>query len=133
MATTVVLKAIAVWVVILLLAIINGAVREAVLLPGLGAPSGLVLSGALLSAMILATAYLTLPWLGTRPPSHLWGIGIGWLVLTLVFEFSFGLWQGKSWSTLLEAYTFKDGNLWPLVLIVVASAPNVAGKLRGWP
>jgi hypothetical protein len=126
------LKALAVWVVILLLAILNGAVREAVLLPKLGAPSGLVLSGALLSALILVAAYLALPWFGTRHVPHLWGIGFGWLVLTLVFEFSFGLWQSKSWPTLFEAYTFKDGNIWPLVLIVVTVAPNVAARVRGW-
>lgn len=132
MTGTVVLKALAVWAVILLLAIINGAVREAILLPGLGAPAGLVLSGALLCAMILAAAYLTLPWIGSRHVPHLWGIGFGWLALTIAFEFSFGLWQGKSWSTLVEAYTFRDGNLWPVVLVVVALAPNAAARLRGW-
>ncbi len=132
MAATLVLKAFAVWVIILLLAILNGVFRESVLLPKLGAPSGLILSGVALSTLILAAAYLALPWLGNRHASHLWGIGFGWLVLTLVFEFSFGLWQGKSWPTLLEAYTFKDGNIWPLVLIVVAVAPSVAARLRGW-
>ena len=132
MAAGVALKAFVVWVAILCLAMVNGAVREAVLLPTLGAPSGLVLSGVLLSTVILASAYLALPWLGTRNPPHLWGIGFGWLVLTLLFEFSIGLWQGKSWLTMFEAYTFEGGNIWPLVLIVVAVAPNVAAGLRGW-
>lgn len=132
MAATVVLKAFAVWAVILLLAILNGTLRESVLLPTLGAPSGLILSGAILSLVILATAYLALPWLGTRLAVHLWGIGLGWLALTVVFEFSFGLWQGKSWPTLLEAYTFRGGNIWPVVLIVIAVAPSVARRLRGW-
>jgi hypothetical protein len=51
------------------------------------------------------------------------GIGLGWLALTLIFEFSFGLWQGKSLQVLLEAYTFKDGNIWPVILVVTVLAP----------
>lgn len=132
MAPGILLKALAVWAVILLLAVLNGALREVVLLPKLGAPWGLLLSGALLSALILAAAYLALPWFGTRQAPLLWCIGLTWVILTLVFEFSLGRWQGKSWSTLLEAYTFKGGNIWSLVLVVVVVAPVIAAKLRGW-
>lgn len=134
MSIALISKAIAIWAGILLLAIANGALREAVLIPRLGAPVGLVLSGILLSVLIVGVAYFSLPWLGTRRPSHLWGIGIGWLVLTLAFEFSFGRWQGKSWSTLFEAYTFRGGNLWPIVLLITALAPTLAARLmRGLP
>lgn len=59
-------------------------------------------------------------------------MGLGGLALTLVFEFSFGLWQGESWPVLLEAYSFKDGNIWPVVLAVTALAPYIATRLRGW-
>ncbi len=132
MPVAITLKAFAIWIGILLLAIANGALREAVLIPKLGAPAGLILSGVLLSALIVVVAYLSLPWLGVRHPLHLWGVGIGWLFLTLVFEFSFGLWQGKSWPALLQAYTFRGGNLWPVVLLVTTLAPTLAAKLRGW-
>ncbi|MGB1950071.1 MAG: hypothetical protein ACPHQ9_04820 [Marinobacter sp.] len=57
-------------------------------------------------------------------------MGFGWLALTLSFEFSFGLAQGKSWPVILEAYTFKDGNLWPVVLAVTTCAPFIAAKMR---
>jgi hypothetical protein len=53
--------------------------------------------------------------------------------LTLAFELSFGLFQGKSWPVLLEAYTFKDGNVWPIVLLITAVAPCIVGRLRGVP
>jgi len=127
-----VLKSLAVWAGILILAVANGALREKILIPRLGAFAGLASSGLLLSVLILAVAYVSLPWLGTRRPVHLLGVGVGWLVLTLVFEVSFGLWQGKSWPVLLEAYTFRGGNLWPIVLVVTLIAPHVAAKLRGW-
>ena len=125
------LKALAVWVGIVMLAVLNGTLREAVLVPKLGTAAGLVLSGVLLSVLILVVAYLSLPWLGARRPVELLGIGLVWLGLTLVFEFSFGRWQGKSWPEMLEAYTFKGGNIWPVVLVVTAIAPYLAAKLRG--
>jgi hypothetical protein len=124
------LKSLLVWFGILAMAITNGVIRETVLLPAFGTPAAFALSGLLLSALIIGVAYLTLPWLHLNQPSQQWTIGFGWLALTLVFEFSFGLAQGKSWPLLLEAYTFKDGNIWPVVLTVTACAPFIAGKLR---
>lgn len=131
MPARVALKALMVWIAILVLAIFNGFLREAVLAPGLGTELGLILSGLLLSAFIIGISYLALPWLGVRRFPQLLAVGLGWLALTIIFEFSFGLWQGKSWSMLLEAYTFEGGNLWPLVLLVTAVAPCIAAKLRG--
>ena len=66
MGAMTVLRALLVWVVLLLLAIANGVLREAVLIPRLGGPSGLVLSGLLLSALILVLAWWLLPWIGVR-------------------------------------------------------------------
>jgi hypothetical protein len=114
-----------------MLAVFNGALRETVLIPRLGTTAGLVLSGLLLSVLILAVACLSLPWLGARCFVELIGIGLGWLTLTLVFEFSLGLWQGKSWQVMFEAYTFQGGNIWTIVLVVTALAPYLAAKLRG--
>lgn len=130
MLKVIAVKAVVIWAGIVVLAIANGALRESVLAPGLGTSAALVLSGLLLSAMIIGVAYLTLPWLQIHRPLQLWAVGLGWLALTLVFEFSFGLWQGKSWPELLQAYTFKGGNLWPAVLAVTALAPYIAAQLR---
>lgn len=132
MPVAVLLKSLIVWTGILVFAIANGALRQAILLPLLGSTAGLLVSGLLLSALVMAVAYLTLPWLGTRRRAHLVGIGAGWLALTVLFEFSFGLWQGEAWPVLLQAYTFEGGNIWPVVLVVIALAPCAAAKLRGW-
>ena len=133
MALKMAFKALLVWLGILLLAIANGVLREAVLVPGLGQPAGLVLSGILLSGLILLTAYLALPWMGRAQLASYLAVGIGWLCLTLVFEFTFGhTVQGKPWRELLEAYRFTGGNLWPIVLLVTAAAPAWAARFRGW-
>jgi hypothetical protein len=61
------------------LAIANGTPREAMLVPALGKPSGLVLSVAARSALILAVAYAALPWLGRTSAAGYAAIGLGWL------------------------------------------------------
>ena len=81
--------------------------------------------------MIVAAAYLALPWIGARQAREINVIGVGWLLLTLAFEISFGIVRGQSVAQLLEAYTFSGGNIWPLVLLVTAAAPYIAARLRG--
>lgn len=126
-------KAFAVWLGILVLAVANGAFREAVLIPALGKRPAFVLSGVLLSAFILAAACLALPWFGRAPAVSYVAVGLGWLCLTLAFEILFGRFvRGQAWSQILETYTFKDGNIWPVVLLVTAAAPYLAARFRGW-
>ena len=51
--------------------------------------------------------------------------------MTLLFEFALGiLVQHKSWTQVLQAYTFAGGNVWPLVLLVLLLAPPLAKWLR---
>ena len=125
-------KVLAVWFGILLLAMLNGILREAVLIPGLGLTAAMLTSGLLLAGLIVVVSVACLPWLGVRTAPGLLRIGLAWLLLTLVFEFSFGLMRGLDWQQMLEPYRFKDANLWPLVLLVTVLAPRLAARLRGW-
>jgi len=125
-------KAIVVWLLILALAFANAALREAVLVPWIGKVRGLTLSGLILSALVLGVAYLTLPWIGAMRVIELFAVGIGWLVFTLLFDLLMGAIQGERIRQQFDAYLFKRGNLWPVVLLVTAGAPWVAAKLRGW-
>lgn len=110
---------------------ICGGFREAVLLPRLGRPAALVLSGVLLSALIVVVALVFIRRLGPLTSSQSLRVGLLWLCLTLAFEFGFGrLVEHRAWAELLEAYTFKDGNLWPLVLVVTFFAPLWAVRVR---
>lgn len=127
-------RIVAVWALILPCAIANGALREAVLVPLWGRPAALVASGLLLSAVVLAVAIVLARWmrLPSRPSAATVAAGVLWLGLTLAFEFGFGCGvQGRSWSELLQAYTFEGGNLWPLVLLVTLAAPSVGARVRG--
>jgi len=126
----VVVRSIAAWLVILVLAVLNGALREAVLLPNMSRPGAYLVSGSLLAALAVVVAIALARWMRIRTRAAALAVGILWLALTLVFEFGFGLVQGHSWPQMLEAYTFKDGNIWPLVLVVVMLAPLLAWRVR---
>ena len=126
-----ILKSVVAWLIILGLAIANGALREAVLIPSLGKPGGLVVSGVLLSAVVALVAYALVRVSKGVTVSQGFRIGVLWLSLTLAFEFAFGRFvQHQTWDELLDAYTFKDGNIWPVVLAVTLLAPPAAALLH---
>jgi len=125
------LKSVVVWLAILLVAILNGALRDVVLADLLGPTEARFLSGIVLCAVILLAAGLTARWFGTLSLGSRWYIGALWLVLTLGFELSVGYAQHHSWPKLLDAYTLQGGNLWPLVLVTTFIAPWAGARIRG--
>ena len=119
------------WLMILGLATANGVLRESVLVPALGTTPGLMLSGADSCAHTPDRASVVLGRSVDLCGRRILDIGAFWLALTLAFEFGFGRAVAhKTWTQLLDAYTFRDGNLWPLVLLVVVLAPLFAAWLR---
>lgn len=126
-----VLRSVAVWLVILALAMLNGFLREAVLVTVLSKPVAFLLSGLLLSSLVLIVAIVLAPWLQLSSTLRCVSVGLLWLSLTLIFEFGFGgVVQGRALAEMLGAYTFKDGNIWPLVLVVTLFAPLIAARVR---
>ena len=131
MTTSVWLKAFVLWLAILALAILNGILREKMMIPIFGSFTGFVISGVILCIFILGVAIAAVPWYGQLTSGQLYLVGVFWLLLTVGFEFSFGIFvQNKSLVELFEAYTFRGGNLWPVVLLVTFVSPWVAAKVR---
>lgn len=124
-------RSLLVWACLLGLAIANGALREGLLDPVLGAVPGTLISGLALAGVIFAATYVSLPWIGARSVGELLLIGFGWLALTVSFEFSFGLLRGIPLQDLVAAYRFEGGNIWPLILAVTVVSPWLTAKLRG--
>jgi hypothetical protein len=121
------------WGLLVLFAILNGALRQGVLIPAFGEGAGRALSSVTLSSVILASAYLFLRWSDIEWTSaDLWLMGLIWLALTVLFEFGFGHFvMGNSWDTLLADYNLLEGRIWVLVLITTAVAPYLMGRLAG--
>jgi len=124
-------KAIALWFLLAVLAILNGILREKALIPGFGASAGLKISGVTLSVVILLVSWLALPWYGPLPSFQYWLIGLVWLLMTVLFEFGFGHFIArKSYAELLDAYNVAKGNPWVAVLIATFFSPRLSARLR---
>jgi len=119
------------WLAVLVLAVANGAFREAVLAPRVSPVAAQVASGLVLCALIFAAACAEIRWMRLASATQAWRAGVAWLVLTVVFELVFGLVQGQSAKSMLAAYTFQGGSLWPLVLLTTFVSPFAAFRIRG--
>jgi len=127
-----ILRALAVWFLLLALAMLNGGVRDTWLSPRLGDTVGRALSTLLLSGLILLATWMTIGWVRPTATGEALGIGALWLALTLSFEFVVGHYGfGKPWAELLADYDLRQGRIWVLVLPVTFLAPLWTARLRG--
>jgi hypothetical protein len=126
-----VLRALAIWLLLLVTAVTLAIFREAVLTPRVG-PDGSHLLGTALAVAVMATIIgLSLPWVvpGLEVRS-LGALGVGWTLLTVAFEFLFGHYvMGHPWSRLLHDYNLLAGRVWVLVLLTTLFSPILLGRL----
>lgn len=128
-----ILRAAAVWLLLLFVALVAATLRVKLLEPRVGEPSAHVL-GSLLVAVVFAVLILALaPWVvPDLDARRLLVLGGAWTLATVGFEFGFGrLVMGHPWSRLLADYDLRRGRIWVLVLLVILVMPTVAGFLRG--
>jgi hypothetical protein len=124
-------RPLAVWLAMLAAAFVNGAIREAWLIPSLGERTGRAISTLMLCALVLLLAWSTMPWIAPRSNSEAWIIGAAWAAMTLAFEFGAGHYLfGKPWPELAADYDVTRGRIWILVLITIVVAPRLAEALR---
>jgi hypothetical protein len=120
-------RAVAVWFGIMLLAILNGAARDIVLVPRLGDLVARAVSCVTLAGVILLVAWLSLRWIAPASIGDAWTIGAMWLAMTLAFEFLAGHYLFRTpWPSLLADYNLLAGRLWILVLSATLVAPALA-------
>jgi hypothetical protein len=120
-----------VWLVILVLASLNGAVRDLIVAPRIGDTMARALSTVMLCGVILLVTWYTIRWMGTQNARQALAVGALWLVLTLCFEFGAGRYAGKPWPVILGDYDVTRGRIWVLVPIITFVAPYWVGRMRG--
>ena len=127
-------RSVVVWAMMLVVASINGAIRETHLISALGVVAGRAVSTIALCVLVFLLTWLTIRWIGPQSSRDAWIIGGFWVALTLGFEFLAGHFLfGSSWSQLLEEYNVLRGRIWILVLLTIACAPRVCARIRGLP
>ena len=125
-----ILKSLLVWVCFIPVAILNGGLREHVLVGAVGEKWALPLSGIILSACIFLITWFLLPrTVKALSAKDSLRIGICWVFLTIAFEFASGLAGGNTIKELLAAYNPLTGNLWLIVLVTTLLSPVIAGRV----
>jgi hypothetical protein len=119
------------WIGMVIIAIMNGAIRDALYGKRLGELTAHQISTFTL--IILSGLYiwlLGLTWEITSPGQAV-TIGLIWLALTVAFEFLFGHYVVKHpWNRLLHDYNLLKGRIWVLVLIWITIAPYIFSRFR---
>lgn len=120
-------RSLIVWCVLLVVAVANGGLREAVFVPRLGPGLAHQVSSLVGSAAIILVTVLALPWIAPPDTRAAWQIGLLWILLVAAFEFLAGHYLfGHPWERLLADYNLLRGRLWILVLVSTLVAPRVA-------
>lgn len=119
------------WFPLVIIAVINGVVRNGIYRKYMGE-----LLAHQVSTIVGITLFGIFIWLATNKwqiesASQAFLIGVMWLVMTVIFEFTFGHYVfGNPWSKLLNDYNILKGRIWVLVLIWITIAPYIFYKLR---
>lgn len=126
-----ILKSLIIWICFIPAAILNGGLREYVLVPVIGQKWALPASGIILSGLIFLITWFMLPRLiKDNIRTERWLMGVVWALLTVIFEFVAGLSGGNNIQELLAAYNPLTGNLWLLVLVTTFFAPVMESSMR---
>ncbi len=127
-------RALLFWFGLMVLAIVNGTVREYGIIPIAGDRIGHWISTLMLCSLILLATWAGLNWMEPHSTHEAWQIGIFWTILTVAFEFGAGHFLfKKQWSTLFADYNLLNGRIWILVLLTTLLAPWVVAAWRGLP
>jgi len=119
------------WILLAVLAVLNGISRNALVTPHVGEHGGHVISTVVLCVVIFVVALTSIRWIGPPSKSAALGIGILWVSLTVCFEFLAGHYVfGRPWRMLLADYNMAEGRIWALVLMSCVVAPVWAARVR---
>ena len=119
-----------VWLLLAIVAIANGILRQSTyskIVPELAAHQISTITAVLASGVVV--------WIVNRhwaieSTSQALIIGGCWLVMTIAFEFGFGHYiAGHSWEKLTADYNLLQGRVWSLFLVWMAMMPFVIHKL----
>ena len=125
-------RAFAVWLVLIVAEILHGIARGIFLVPHVGEFRSNQIGVFTGSVIILVIALAFVRWIGVFRTTDLLAVGLLWLILTLAFEILFGRFVvGASWERLAADYNVSEGGLLPFGMLVLVLSPLIAGKLRG--
>jgi len=123
-------SALIVWVLFVVLAIINGLVRDEYYPNSLSELVKHQISSAIFIFVLLVVMYVFFnKFEAAYRTRDLWLIGTLWVLLTVIFEFVFGYYiMGNDLNVLYADYNIFSGRLWSLVLIFTFVGPGLVAR-----
>jgi hypothetical protein len=119
------------WVPLLVVAVVNGVLREATyanVLPELRAHQLSTLTGAVLVGLVVRFIIQAWPPASGRQALL---VGVLWMALTVAFEFFMGLvLAGRPLSQVLHDYNLAAGRVWVLFLVWLTVAPWLLRQMQ---
>ncbi len=113
------------WFPMIVIAMINGGLREYTYQKWTGEKAGHQISTIILILLFGLYFIFLFKFYPINSMQEAINTGFMWLGLTIVFEFIMGLLNGESFSKMMADYNIFKGRLWPLVLVWVTVAPIV--------
>jgi hypothetical protein len=119
------------WFGMMVLAVVNGGLRDLLYRPHVGELAAHQISTLIL--FLVFTAYfwvLTSIWpIGSSQQA--WAIGWMWLLMTLAFEIGLGRFiAGNTWSRVFSDYNVLAGRVWVLIPLWTLIGPYVFFRLK---
>lgn len=128
----VLVRGLIIWLVIIFAESIHGTLRQLFLAPLIGDFPARRIAFFVALFIILGITYLFIRWINAPSVKSLFAVGIMWMILMAIFEFSLGLFvMNYSWERMLEDYDISRGGLMGFGLLFMLFAPYLAAKLHG--
>ena len=118
------IKAIAVWILIVIAESIHGTIRQIFIAPMIGDMLSRQVGVFVGSAIILLISWLSARWLDAKTLKNQLQVGALWVVLIVVFEVGLGTALGYTRERILSDYNLAQGGLMGLGLLLDCFPPG---------
>ena len=124
-------RALAVWLLIVFAESVHGTLRQLFLAPLIGDFAARRIAFFVALLLIFLIAYFFIRWISAPNVQSLFAVGLMWMILMTLFEFGLGLFvMNYSWERMFEDYDVSRGGLMGFGLLFMIFAPWLAVKLR---
>lgn len=119
------------WLVMPILAVLNGLVRETFYVPLVGILGAHQLSTVVLLAVFMVYNGYIVHRFTPVNYKQAWVLGCMWALLTLFFEFGLGYIRHISWRVMLHDYNITEGRIWIIIPLWLWVSPALLYAIWG--
>ncbi len=127
------LRAFIICVLIALAETVHGILRVRLLNRRVGDHRARQIGVGTASLIILAIAWLTVPWIAPASPGDALAVGTVWLMAMVAFEIALGRFVFHvAWVRILSDFDLRRGGLLGFGMLILFFAPLLMGRLHGF-